>query len=89
VDEVSLAEEVGDAAKMAIGTTSLKAEIFDAIKRIQANGTAILIAERDAQSALRVADRVVVLEHGRVGRAGSSAELGRDDYIRQADLGVN
>jgi branched-chain amino acid transport system ATP-binding protein len=66
----------------------LKMEIFGAIKRIQQKGTAILMAEQDAQSALRIADRVYVLEHGRVGREGSSAELGADDYIRQAYLGV-
>jgi branched-chain amino acid transport system ATP-binding protein len=66
----------------------LKMEIFSAIKRIQRNGTAILMAEQDAQSALRIADRVYVLEHGRVGREGSSAELAADDYIRQAYLGV-
>ncbi len=66
----------------------LKMEIFGAIKRIQRNGTAILMAEQDAQSALRIADRVYVLEHGRVGREGSSAELAVDDYIRQAYLGV-
>ena len=66
----------------------LKIEIFDAIKRIQKSGTAILMAEQDAQSALRIADRVYVLEHGRVGREGTSAELGADDYIRQAYLGV-
>ncbi len=66
----------------------LKMEIFGAIKRIQQKGTAILMAEQDAQSALRIADRVYVLEHGRVGREGTSAELGADDYIRQAYLGV-
>jgi branched-chain amino acid transport system ATP-binding protein len=66
----------------------LKIEIFDAIKRIQKRGTAILMAEQDAQSALRIADRVYVLEHGRIGREGTSAELGADDYIRQAYLGV-
>ncbi len=66
----------------------LKMEIFDAIKRIQRGGTAILMAEQDAQSALRIADRVYVLEHGHIGREGSSAELGSDDYIRQAYLGV-
>ncbi|MGZ5217779.1 MAG: ABC transporter ATP-binding protein [Caldimonas sp.] len=66
----------------------LKLEIFDAIKRIQQGGTAILMAEQDAQSALRIADRVYVLEHGHVGREGTSAELGADDYIRQAYLGV-
>ena len=67
----------------------LKIEIFDAIKRIQQGGTAILMAEQDAQSALRIADRVYVLEHGHVGREGTSAELGSDDYIRQAYLGVD
>ena len=66
----------------------LKIEIFDAIKRIQRGGTAILMAEQDAQSALRIADRVYVLEHGRIGREGSSAEMGADNYIRQAYLGV-
>jgi branched-chain amino acid transport system ATP-binding protein len=66
----------------------LKIEIFDAIKRIQQGGTAILMAEQDAQSALRIADRVYVLEHGHIGREGSSAELSSDDYIRQAYLGV-
>jgi branched-chain amino acid transport system ATP-binding protein len=66
----------------------LKIEIFDAIKQIQRGGTAILMAEQDAQSALRIADRVYVLEHGRIGREGTSGELGADDYIRQAYLGV-
>lgn len=66
----------------------LKIEIFDAIKRIQQGGTAILMAEQDAQSALRIADRVYVLEHGQIGREGTSAELSSDDYIRQAYLGV-
>lgn len=67
----------------------LKIEIFDAIKRIQQGGTAILMAEQDAQSALRIADRVYVLEHGLVGRKGTSAELRSDDYIRQVYLGVD
>jgi len=66
----------------------LKMEIFSAIKRIQKRGTAILMAEQDAQSALRIADRVYVLEHGRVGREGTSTALAADDYIRQAYLGV-
>ena len=66
----------------------LKIEIFDTIKRIQQRGTAVLMAEQDAQSALRIADRVYVLEHGRIGRTGTSAELGADDSIRQAYLGV-
>ena len=46
------------------------------------------MAEQDAQSVLRIADRVYVLEHGHVGRESTSAELGADDCIRQAYLGV-
>jgi branched-chain amino acid transport system ATP-binding protein len=67
----------------------LKMEIFDAIRLIQQTGTAILMAEQDAQSALRLAQRVYVLEHGRVGREGTSEEIAADDYIRQAYLGVS
>ena len=66
----------------------LKIEIFEAIRQIQQSGTAILMAEQDALSALRVARRIYVLEHGRVGREGTSEELGEDDYIRRAYLGV-
>ena len=66
----------------------LKLQIFDAIKRIQQGGTAIMMAEQDAQSALRLADRVYVLEHGRVAREGTSADLGADDTIRKVYLGV-
>jgi len=40
------------------------------------------------QSALRIADRVYVLEHGRIGREGSAAELRSNDCIRQACMGA-
>ena len=66
----------------------LKLEIFEAISKIRDTGTAILMAEQDAQSAMRIADRVYVLEHGHVGREGTSAEMSKDDYVRQAYLGV-
>jgi len=66
----------------------LKIEIFEAIRQIQQSGTAILMAEQDALSALRVAHRIYVLEHGRVGREGTSEELAADDYIQRAYLGV-
>jgi branched-chain amino acid transport system ATP-binding protein len=66
----------------------LKMEIFDAIRTIREGGVAILMAEQDALSALRIADRAYVLEHGRVAREGTVAELDRDDHIRQIYLGV-
>ena len=66
----------------------LKLQIFDAIRQIQQSGTAILLVEQDALSALSVATRVYLLEHGRIAREGTSDALARDDYIRQAYLGV-
>ncbi|MEN3295524.1 MAG: branched-chain amino acid transport system ATP-binding protein [Burkholderiales bacterium] len=66
----------------------LKMEIFDAIRAIRESGVAILMAEQDAQSALRIADRVYVLEHGRVAQSGTAGEMASDDRIRQIYLGV-
>ena len=66
----------------------LKLEIFDAIRQICDGGVAILMAEQDAQSALQIADRAYVLEHGHVAQQGSAAELGQDDRIRRIYLGV-
>ena len=66
----------------------LKHEIFDAIRQIRDGGVAILMAEQDALSALRIADRAYVLEHGHVARHGPVADLSKDDHIRQIYLGV-
>ena len=66
----------------------LKHEIVDAIRQIRDSGVAILMAEQDALSALRIADRAYVLEHGHVAHSGNAEELSRDDHIRQIYLGV-
>jgi branched-chain amino acid transport system ATP-binding protein len=66
----------------------LKVQIFESIRAIQQSGTAILLVEQDALSALRIAGRVYLLEHGRVAREGTSEALSHDDYIRQVYLGV-
>jgi branched-chain amino acid transport system ATP-binding protein len=67
----------------------LKHEIFDAIRSIRDSGVAILMAEQDALSALRIADRAYVLEHGVVALSGAVADLSKDDHIRQIYLGVS
>jgi branched-chain amino acid transport system ATP-binding protein len=67
----------------------LKHEIFDAIRSIRDSGVAILMAEQDALSALRIADRAYVLEHGVVATSGPVAVLSQDDHIRQIYLGVS
>ena len=66
----------------------LKTEIFRAIRDIRAAGTAILLVEQDARSTLAIADRVYVLENGRITREGRPHDLEASEEIRQAYLGV-
>jgi branched-chain amino acid transport system ATP-binding protein len=66
----------------------LKGLIFEAIQQIREDGTSILLVEQDATSALRITDRVYVLEHGRTIREGTATELLNDEYIRGVYLGV-
>jgi len=66
----------------------LKTEIFEAIRGVRRKGMAILLVEQDARSTIEIADRVYVLEHGRVARQGSAHSLLDDDYIRRVYLGI-
>ena len=66
----------------------LKMEIFNAIRHIRDSGVAILMAEQDAQSALQIADRAYILEHGNVAQEGLAADLAKDDHVRQIYLGL-
>jgi branched-chain amino acid transport system ATP-binding protein len=66
----------------------LKVQIFQSIRAIQQAGTAVLLVEQDARSTLAIAERVYVLEHGRVVRRGSASTLAADDDIRRIYLGV-
>jgi len=66
----------------------LKMEIFTAIRRIRDSGVAILMAEQDAQSALQIADRAYILEHGNVAQEGLAADLAKNDHVRQIYLGL-
>jgi branched-chain amino acid transport system ATP-binding protein len=66
----------------------LKVQIFQSIRAIQQAGTAVLLVEQDARSTLAIAERVYVLEHGRVVRRGLASTLAADDDIRRIYLGV-
>jgi branched-chain amino acid transport system ATP-binding protein len=66
----------------------LKVEIFDAIRQIQQAGTSVLLVEQDAHTAMTVAERIYVLEHGRFVREGRTADIAADDDIRRVYLGI-
>jgi branched-chain amino acid transport system ATP-binding protein len=63
-------------------------EIFESIRTIRNNGTAVLLVKQDARSTLAIADRIYVLEHGRFARVGTPKDLAADEEIRQVYLGV-
>jgi len=62
-------------------------EIFDIIRDINQQGTAILLVEQNAFMALQVAQRAYVLETGKVVLSGPAAELLRDPKVKAAYLG--
>lgn len=62
-------------------------EIFEIIKRINADGTTILLVEQNAFKALSIADRAYVLETGEITKTGKADELLNDDSVKKAYLG--
>jgi branched-chain amino acid transport system ATP-binding protein len=62
--------------------------IIEAIRRINATGIPVLIAEQNVRRILRVADYVYVLETGRIAVHGEGRQLMADDSIRASYLGV-
>ncbi len=67
----------------------LKTAIFDRIREIRQSGLTVLVVEQDAVSTFRVADRIYVLEHGRVAREGRAEELRHDEGVRRLYLGMD
>ena len=63
-------------------------QMFEAIQRINAAGTTVLLAEQNAYAALKIAHRAYVMESGRIVREGKPAELLADDSIRKAYIGA-
>lgn len=61
--------------------------VAEIIKRINEDGTAVLLVEQNANMALRLASRTYVLEIGKVVREGPSADLAQDESIKAAYLG--
>ncbi len=63
-------------------------EVFGAIRRVNDEGTAVLLVEQNVSMALRVAQRAYVLEEGRMVADGLPDELMQRDEVRRAYLGV-
>lgn len=62
-------------------------EIFEIIRRINADGVTVLLVEQNAFKALSIADRAYVLETGEIKKSGKSSDLAKDDAVKAAYLG--
>jgi len=63
-------------------------EVFDKIKRINGEGTTVLIVEQNVKQTLLVANRGYVLETGRITNQGTGQALLMDEHVKTAYLGV-
>jgi branched-chain amino acid transport system ATP-binding protein len=61
--------------------------IFDAIARINADGTTVLLVEQNANLALARSRHAYVIETGRIAMSGPSAQLALDPRVKEAYLG--
>jgi len=69
-------------------SVGVKEAIIGSLQLIKDAGSTMLLVEQDVGFAFRCADRVIVLEHGRVAREGPTAQIAADPYVKQAYLGV-
>jgi branched-chain amino acid transport system ATP-binding protein len=67
---------------------TLVTQVFDTIKRINAEGTTILLVEQNVREALELADRAYVLQTGNIVLEGTGEELLKSDLVRKAYLGI-
>lgn len=59
------------------------------LKAISAGGVGLVVVEQDVAVALDMAKHIVVMDRGRITKAGSSEEIGQDQAIRAAYLGTD
>ena len=67
----------------------LVAEVMAALAQLHRDGLTILLVEQNAQAALTIADRGLVLEAGSISACGSTEQLLADDSLQASYLGAN
>jgi branched-chain amino acid transport system ATP-binding protein len=63
-------------------------EMFTLVRRIAAEGLAVLLVEQNVVQSLELAARAYVLEHGAIVMRGAAADLAADPELRRAYLGL-
>lgn len=62
--------------------------VFKLVGEIHNAGVTVLLVEQNVHHALRIADRVFVLESGKIVMEGSSEEISKEEHIKRAYLGL-
>jgi branched-chain amino acid transport system ATP-binding protein len=66
----------------------LVTEVFRAVKELRESGTTVLLVEQDIKRALEMADRVYLLETGRMVLEGTPEQFLQNGYVKKAYLGL-
>ncbi len=64
-------------------------DLFAVVASTRAQGTSVLLVEQKVQAALEIADRVYVMDDGRVVFEGTAAEFGKDSERARALAGAS
>lgn len=63
-------------------------DVMKTIRRLKDEGIAVLLVEQNVASALEIADRAYVMDHGSIVHEGAAAELLADEAKRKRLLGI-
>jgi branched-chain amino acid transport system ATP-binding protein len=62
--------------------------IFDIIKKLNEDGTTILLVEQNALMALSIAHRGYVLQTGEIALTDTAEKLKKDEMVQKSYLGI-
>jgi branched-chain amino acid transport system ATP-binding protein len=62
--------------------------MFEIVREISRSGYTVLLVEQQIHRALQISDSAFILENGRTGLSGSSAELINNEHVKRVYLGM-
>ena len=67
---------------------NLRAEVFKKISDINKGGITVLMVEQDITEAAEYADRIYLVEDGRIVFEGTEEEVSKNEHVREVFLGI-
>lgn len=67
---------------------NLRAEVFKKISDINKGGITVLMVEQDVTEASEYADRIYLVEDGRIVFEGTEEEVFKNEHVREVFLGI-